>query len=147
VDLGKDFRDLLELLNRHQVRYLAVGGFAVAVHGRPRYTKDLDLWVEVSADNARRIVAALEDFGFASFGLRVDDFLDPDAVIQLGYEPNRVDFLTALTGVAFAEAYPMRTSTKIGDLEIPVIDRASLVANKRAVGRPHDLEDSEGLEQ
>lgn len=146
VELGKDFRDLIELLNRHGVRYLAVGGFAVAVHGRPRYTKDLDLWVEVSTDNAKRIIAALEDFGFASLGLKEADFLDPDVVIQLGYEPNRVDFLTRLTGVDFAEAYPMRVSTKISDLEVPVIDRGSLVANKRALGRPHDLDDAEGLE-
>lgn len=147
MELGKDFRDLLELLNRHQVRYLAVGGFAVAVHARPRYTKDLDLWVEVSVDNAARIVAALDEFGFASLGLRIEDFLDPDVVIQLGYEPNHVDFLTNLTGVQFAEAYPMRVSTKFGDLEVPVIDRASLIANKRALGRPHDLEDAKGLEE
>jgi hypothetical protein len=146
VELGKDFRDLLELLNRHQVRYLAVGGFAVAVHGRPRYTKDLDLWIEVSPENAARIVAALDDFGFASLGLRTEDFLDPDIVIQLGYEPNRVDFLTKLTGIEFAAVYPMRTSTKIGEIEVPVIDRASLIANKRALGRPHDLDDTKDLE-
>lgn len=145
MELGKDFRDLLELLNRHQVRYLAVGGFAVAIHGKPRYTKDLDLWVEVSVDNAKRIVAALDDFGFASLGLRSEDFLDPDVVIQLGYEPNRVDFLTKLTGVEFADAYPQRTSMKIGELEVPVIDRASLIANKLAIGRPRDLEDAKDL--
>lgn len=79
MELGKDFRDLLELLNRHGVRYLAVGGFAVAVHGKPRYTKDLDLWVEVSTDNARRIVAALDDFGFASLGLGAKELEDDGA--------------------------------------------------------------------
>ena len=146
MELGKDFRDLLELLNRHQVRYLAVGGFAVAVHGRPRYTKDLGLWVEVSPENAAHIIAALDDFGFGSLGLRAEDFLDPDVVIQLGYEPNRVDFLTKLTGVEFATVYPMRTSTKIGEIDVPVIDRASLIANKRALGRPHDLDDTKDLE-
>lgn len=147
VELGKDFRDLLELLNRHGVRYLAVGGFAVAVHGRPRYTKDLDLWVEVSPENAKRIVAALDDFGFASFGLRAEDFLNPDGMIQLGYEPNRVDFLTKLDGVGFAEAYPMRVSVRIGEIDVPVIGRASLIANKRALGRPHDLDDAKDLER
>jgi hypothetical protein len=147
VELGKDFRELLELLNRHGVRYLAVGGFAVAVHGRPRYTKDLDLWVEVSPENANRLVAVLEDFGFASLGLRAEDFLDPDVVIQLGYEPNRVDFLTKLTGVEFADVYPLRVSTKVGELDVPVIDRASLIANKRALGRPYDLEDTKALEE
>jgi hypothetical protein len=146
VELGKDFRDLLELLNRHGVRYLAVGGFAVAVHGKPRYTKDLDLWVEVSADNARRIVSALDDFGFASLGLGAEDFLDPDVVIQLGYEPNRVDLLTRLSGIEFADAYPLRIVTKIGELDVPVIDRASLVTNKRALGRNRDLEDAKELE-
>jgi hypothetical protein len=147
VQLGKDFRDLLELLNRHQVRYLVVGGFAVAVHGTPRYTKDLDIWVEVSAENAGRIIAALDEFGFASLGLRAEDFLDPDVVIQLGYEPNRIDFLTKLTGVEFAEAYPARTSITLGELEVPLIDRTSLIANKRALGRPHDLDDARGLEK
>jgi hypothetical protein len=146
VELGKDFRDLLELLNRHGVRYLAVGGFAVAVHDKPPYTKDLDLWVEVSADNARRIIAALDDFGFASLGLRAEDFLDPDVVIQLGYEPNRVDFLTKLEGVEFADAFQRRTSTRIGELEVLVIDRDSLISNKRALGRPRDLDDAKDLE-
>jgi hypothetical protein len=147
VQLGKDFRDLLELLNRHQVRYMAVGGFAVAVHGTPRYTKDLALWVEVSPDNAARLVAVIEEFGFASLGLRSDDFLDPDVVIQLGYEPNRVDFLTRLTGVEFADAYPARTSITIQEIEVPVIDRASLIANKRAPGRPHDLDDIRDIDR
>lgn len=147
VELGKDFRELLELLNRHQVRYLAVGGFAVAVHGRPRYTKDLDLWLEVSSDNAARVIAVLDEFGLGSLGLSVEDFLDPDVVIQLGYEPNRVDFLTKLTGVEFSDAYPKRASTRVGDLEVPVLDRESLMANKRALGRPHDLDDTKGLER
>jgi len=145
MELGNDFRDLLALLNQHGVRYLAVGGFAVAAHGRPRYTKDLDLWIEVSPDNATRIVTALDEFGFASFGLTQQDFLDPDVVIQLGYEPNRVDFITNLSGVAFADAYPKRTLTKFGTLEVPVIDRMSLIANKRAVGRPRDLDDAREL--
>ena len=147
MQLGKDFRDLLELLNRHQVRYLVVGGFAVAVHGAPRYTKDLDIWLEVSPDNARRIIAVLDEFGFASLGLRDEDFLDEDIVIQLGYEPNRLDFLTKLTGVEFAEAHAARTSFVINGIDVPVIDRASLIANKRALGRSHDLEDAKELEK
>lgn len=147
MQLGKDFRDLLELMNRHQVRYLAVGGFAVAIHGTPRYTKDLDLWIDVSPENAAKLVAVLDEFGFASLELRAEDFLDPDVVIQLGYEPNRVDFLTKLTGVEFAAAYPDRTSITLQGIEVPVIDRASLLANKRALGRPHDLDDAKGLER
>lgn len=147
VPLGKDFRDLLELLNRHQVHYLVVGGLAVAVHGTPRYTKDLAIWVEVSPENADRIITVLDEFGFASLGLGAEDFLDPDVVIQLGYEPNRIDFLTKLTGVDFAEAYPARTSVMINDIEVPLIDRTSLIANKRALGRPHDLEDARDLDK
>jgi hypothetical protein len=147
VQLGKDFRDLLELLNRHQVRYLIVGGFAVAIHGSPRYTKDLDIWLDVSPDNAARIVAVLDEFGFASLGLRAEDFLDPDVVIQLGYEPNRIDFLTKLTGVEFAAVYPSRVSISIGGIDVPVIDRASLIANKRALGRSHDLDDAKDLDK
>lgn len=99
----------------------------------------------MSVDNAKGIIAALDDFGFASLGLRSEDFLDPDVVIQLGYEPNRVDFLTKLTGVEFADAYPRRTLMKLGELEVPVIDRASLIANKLAIGRPRDLEDAKDL--
>ncbi len=89
----------------------------------------------------------LDDFGFASLGLRAVDFLDKDVVIQLGYEPNRVDFITKLTGVEFAEAYPARISTTINGINVPVIDRASLIANKRALARPHDLEDAKDLDR
>jgi hypothetical protein len=124
-----------------------VGGFAVAIHGSPRYTKDLDIWVEVSPDNAARIVAVLDEFGFASLGLRPDDFLEPDVVIQLGYEPNRVDFLTKLTGVEFADVYPARISIAISGIDVPVIDRTSLIVNKRALGRSYDLDDAKDLDK
>jgi hypothetical protein len=97
--LGKDVRELLQLLDKHEVRFLIVGGFAVAAHGFPRYTKDLDVWLECSDTNATRILAALSEFGFADLGLTTNDFTTPDLVIQLGDEPNRVDLLTGLTGV------------------------------------------------
>jgi hypothetical protein len=145
--LGKDVRDLLALLDKHGVRYLIVGGFAVAVHGTPRYTKDLDIWVECSPDNAVRLARVLDDFGFASLGVSAADFETPDLVVQLGYEPNRIDILTGLTGAQFEEAYPQRVIAKIGDLDVPIIDRASLIANKRALGRPQDLVDAEDLER
>jgi len=129
------------------VRFLVVGGFAVAVHGIPRYTKDLDIWVECSQDNAKRLLAVLEAFGFGSLELSVEDFTTPDLVIQLGYEPNRIDFLTGLTGVMFDDAFPKRISATIDGIDVPVIDRASLAINKRAFGRPQDLVDAEGLEK
>jgi hypothetical protein len=145
--LGKDVRELLALLEKHGVRYLIVGGFAVAVHGTPRYTKDLDVWVECSTDNAERIMRALDDFGFGSLDVSAVDFATPDLVIQLGYEPNRIDLLTGLTGVQFDEAYPNRIAATIDGLHVPIIDRASLIANKRAFGRPQDLVDAEDLDR
>jgi hypothetical protein len=145
--LGKDIRELLRLLEKHGVRYMIVGGFAVAAHGFPRYTKDLDVWVECSRDNALRLIAAIDEFGFGSLGLTARDFETPDLVIQLGYEPNRVDLLTGLTGVNFEDAYPRRVTATVGDLELPVIDRLSLAANKRAFGRAQDIADAEDLER
>lgn len=145
--LGKDVRDLLALLDKHRVRFMIVGGFAVAAHGFPRYTKDLDIWIECSSDNATRLIVALDDFGFGSLGLTVQDFMTPDLVIQLGYEPNRIDLLTGLTGVRFEEAYPKRITANVDGVALPVIDRQSLAANKRAFGRPLDLADAEELEK
>ncbi len=129
------------------MRFLVVGGFAVAVHGIPRYTKDLDIWIECSEDNAKKLLVVLEAFGFGSLDLTVGDFTTPDLVIQLGYEPNRIDFLTGLTGVKFADAFPKRVSATLDGINVPVIDRASLATNKRAFGRPQDLVDAEGLEK
>ena len=123
VELSKDVRDLFELLNRHQVRYLTAGVFALALRGVPRYTNDLDIWIEESPTNAARLVTAIEEFGFASLGLRVEDFLDPDIVIQLGYVPSRVDFFTRLIGAEFADVYPARTLITIQGIEVFVIDR------------------------
>lgn len=145
--IGKDVRDLLALLESHGVRYLIVGGFAIAVHGTPRYTKDLDIWVECSTENAGRLVTALDAFGFGSLGLSANDFETPDLVIQLGYEPNRIDLLTGLTGVNFQDAYPQRVTANVGGLQLPVIGREALIANKRALGRPQDLVDAEELER
>ena len=145
--LGKDVRELLVLLEKHGVKYMVVGGFAVAAHGFPRYTKDLDVWLECSTENARRIITALDEFGFGSLDLATADFEMPDLVIQLGYEPNRVDLLTGLTGVRFEEAYPKRVVAEIGGLSVPIIDRGSLAVNKRAFGRPLDIADAEELEK
>lgn len=92
---------------------MVVGGFAVAAHGIPRYTKDLDVWLACSPENAAKVIAALDEFGFASLGLTVDDLVQPDVVIQLGYEPNRIDLLTGLSGVQFDDVYPKRVLTMI----------------------------------
>lgn len=147
MQLSKDFKDFLQLLAASHVRYIVVGGYAVASYTIPRYTKDLDVWIEASADNARNLVAALEAFGFASLGLTIDDFVELDQVVQLGYEPNRIDILTSISGVRFEDAYPLRVVTNIDGVDVPMIDRTSLVANKRATGRPRDLLDAEELER
>lgn len=144
--LTADFEDFLRLLNERQVRYVVAGGFAVAAHGTPRYTKDLDVWVEVGPENAERLLRALDEFGMGSLGLTEADFLEHDVVVQLGYEPNRIDLLTGLTGVEFAEAYPRRIVVRLGDVDVPFLGRDDLIANKRALGRARDLADVEDLE-
>lgn len=118
----------------------------MAAHGLPR-TRDLDVWVECSTDNAAKIVAAIDEFGFASLGLALGDFTQPDLVIRLGVEPNRVDILTGISGVRFEDAYSKRVARKIDGMILPVIDRDSLIANKRASGRAQDILDVEELLQ
>jgi hypothetical protein len=137
---GADFRQLLALLHHHGVRYLIVGGFAVAVHGRPRFTPALDLWIDALSDNVDRLARALADFGFAGSELRAD-LVEPGVAIELGHAPHRIDLLTSLRGVDFAAAYPAHTPVRIGEVDVAVLDRASLIANKRALGRPRDLDD------
>ena len=110
--LSKDFREFIVLLNESSVRYLVVGGYAVAFHGHPRYTKDLDVWVELSSDNANKIVAALKKFGFGSLGLKPEDFLEMDQIVQLGYPPNRTDILTTLKDLEFENYYKKRSKLK-----------------------------------
>ena len=144
--LSKDFRKFIELLNEHNVRYLVVGGYAVAFHGHPRYTKDLDVWIELSPENADKVLKALEKFGFGSLDLKVDDFLEDDQIIQLGYPPNRIDILTTLKDLNFEGCYNTRVEVEIQGLRINFIDIENLKRNKRATGRPQDLADAENLE-
>ncbi|MFN3762039.1 MAG: hypothetical protein ACK4WK_02410 [Anaerolineae bacterium] len=144
--LNPDFREFIQSLNDNGVRYLVVGGYAVAFHGYPRYTKDFDVWIEMSQENAARMVAALQQFGFGSLGLTEADFLVPDQIIQLGYPPNRIDILTTLPGVEFAECYPLRIVEEIDGLPVNFIDLENLKRTKRASGRLQDLADLEYLQ-
>jgi hypothetical protein len=144
--LSKDFKEFIELLNEYEVRYLVVGGYAVAFHGHPRYTKDLDVWIELSQENALNALKALEKFGFGSLGLKSEDFLETDQIIQLGYPPNRIDILTTLNKLKFEDCYKARVEVKIQGLKINFIDLENLKKNKRATGRPQDLADAENLE-
>ncbi|MHC1782318.1 MAG: DUF6036 family nucleotidyltransferase [Anaerolineaceae bacterium] len=143
---NRDFKEFVELLNDHKVRYLVVGGFAVAFHGYPRYTKDLDIWIEASSENARALVKALDEFGMGSLGLHAGDFLNEDQIIQLGYPPDRIDILSGITGVKFSSAYPHRVKTTINGIDVDFIDLENLKINKKATGRLQDLADLENLE-
>jgi hypothetical protein len=134
------------VLNDNLVRYLVVGGYAVALHGHPRYTKDLDIWIEMTPENAERMVQALEQFGFGSLGLQAADFLVPDQIVQLGYPPSRIDLLSSLAGVEFEICYPLRVQTAIDEVTVSFLDLDNLRRNKRAAGRLQDLADLEHLE-
>lgn len=144
--LNQDFREFFTSLNECRVRYLVVGGYAVALHGHPRYTKDIDIWIALDEENAARLVRAIEDFGFGSLGLKTEDFLVPDQIVQLGYPPSRIDIITTLPGVAFEECYKMRAEVPVDGLTIHFIDLENLKNNKRASGRYQDLADLENLQ-
>lgn len=145
MGLDKNFSEFIALLNENKVRYLVVGGYALAFHGYPRYTKDLDVWVDISPENAQNIVKALSGFGIASIGLIENDFLTPGEFIQLGYPPCRIDIITSCDGVDFEECYAARRVINFDTLPIAFIDIENLVRNKAAVGRPQDLADISNL--
>lgn len=145
MEIQPDFRDLLELFNSHKVKYMVVGGYALAFHGAPRYTGDIDIFVSPDADNAERIMSALEEFGFGSAGLSAADFKKLGQVIQLGVPPVRIDIVTTITGVSWNNAFSNRVEGSYGDIRIYYIGREELVANKRAVGRKKDIADLEAL--
>ncbi|HEX8265796.1 MAG TPA: DUF6036 family nucleotidyltransferase [Pyrinomonadaceae bacterium] len=143
--LNPDFREFVELLNSNSVKYLIVGGYAVAFHGHPRYTKDLDVWLELSEENAERVVQALRDFGFGSLNFTKEDFLLTGQVVQLGYPPSRIDLINSPDGVDFAECFASRIEIEIEGLKISIIDLENLKKNKKASGRLQDLADLEKL--
>lgn len=142
----KDFEELFAAFNARNVRAVIVGGYAFAFHAKPRYTKDIDVFVEPTAQNAASVLAALDDFGFGSLGLTVTDFSSPGQIIQLGQPPNRIDLLTMIDGVSFAEAWAGRVAGRYGEQPVQYIGRAELIRNKRASGRPQDLVDVAALE-
>jgi hypothetical protein len=133
-------------LNAHKIKYLVVGGYAVTVHGYPRYTNDIDIWIWIDKANAENLIMVLKDFGFGSLDISTDDFLNPNKVIQLGYPPNRIDLLTSISGVEFEDCYPKRVTIEIRGIKIDFIDIDNLKKNKQASGRHKDLNDLENLE-
>jgi len=142
--LNPDFKEFAELLNAHRVEYLVVGGYALAAHGHPRYTGDIDFWLARSPDNIERLLAALREFGFGSLALKTEDFT-PDAVIQLGQPPRRIDLLMGIDGVAFEDCFRRREVVTIDGLPLNFIGLDDFKANKRASGRLKDLADLEAL--
>lgn len=145
--LSDDLKEFLRLLNEEKVEYLLIGGWAVGYHGYPRLTQDIDVWVEMSVENTRRILKSLERFGFKP-GLADESlFLKPGNIVRFGFPPNRIEILNQIDGVEFAECVKRKEMADFDDVIVPVISRDDLIHNKRASGRHKDLADVEGLNQ
>lgn len=144
--MNPDFVDLLRAFAAHDVRFLIVGAYALAIHGRPRATGDLDVWVDATPENAPRVMRALAAFGAPMGDITENDFSRPGVVFQLGVAPGRIDILTELTDLTFDEAWPERLRQPFGDVQVDFIGRAPFIRNKRATGRAKDLGDIEGME-
>ena len=141
MELDKDFNEFVELFLEHNVRFLIVGGYALAAHGLPRATGDLDAWVWVNPENAQNIMRALNAFGFQNLSLTESDFSKEDSIIQLGYPPFRIDILTSIDGVAFDQAWEKKIVVELNGMNVPFIGRDDLITNKKAAGRPQDIAD------
>lgn len=140
--LEKDFEDFIKLLNKHEVKYMVVGGYALALHGKPRHTGDLDIWIKVSEENAERLLIVIREFGLSSLGLQKGDFLEVGYVTQIGYPPLRIDILNSIDGVTFDEAAIHMQSLQVeDDLVICYIGLSDFLKNKKASGRKQDLAD------
>lgn len=146
MPVNRDFRDLLAAFNDAGVKYLIVGGYALAYHAQPRFTKDLDVFVEPTSENASRAYAALAAFGAPLTNLSQQDLATDGTIFQIGIAPNRIDILTAIDGVTFAEAWAGRSQSRYGEQNMPIIGKAELIKNKRASARPQDLVDVSLLE-
>jgi hypothetical protein len=145
--LTSDFKEFAKLLNSNAVEYLVVGGYALAAYGHPRYTGDLDFWIGTDAVNADRVLAALSQFGFGGLGISKADLTTPSQVVQLGYPPGRIDLLTSIDGVDFADCYPRRLTVPVDGVALNFISLVDFKTNKKAVGRHRDLADLEAVER
>jgi hypothetical protein len=146
VMLNPDFRDILSAFNTERVEYLLVGAYAVAAHGLPRATGDIDLWIRPSTANAQSVWRALERFGAPLQGVSLRDLETPELVVQLGLPPRRIDLMTSIDGVGFESAWRERVMISVEGIDVPTISRDNLIASKRASGRPQDLADVARLE-
>jgi len=141
MKLSKDLKEFIELLNSRKVKYIIMGGHAVAYHGYPRFTGDIDFFVERSHPNAVSLEQVLKDFGFSSLEIKTEDFLKSETIVQLGRPPNRIDILTSVDGVEFSEAWNTKVNAVVDKTPVYVISKELLIRNKRAVRRPQDLAD------
>lgn len=145
MKLDENFSEFIGLLHSRKVDFLIVGGHAVAFHGYPRLTGDIDFWIRPTADNAARLLRALDDFGFGSLDLTTDDFTEPGRVVQLGVPPTRIDLMTSISGVSFDEAWAGRVTGDLAGLRVHFLGKDALLRNKRASGRAKDLADLDEL--
>lgn len=145
INLPPDFKEFLRLLNAHQVEYLLIGGYAVAYHGYPRATADMDIWIATHSQNAEKVVAALKEFGFDLPELSAELFLEERQIIRMGVPPVRIEIVTSISGVNFEECYVARVVDILDKVEISLIDLTHLKINKKAAGRYKDLDDLENL--
>jgi hypothetical protein len=145
MEAQQDYKELLELFNKHRVEYMIVGGYALAFHGTPRYTGDMDIYIKPDTQNGERITAVLKDFGFGEIGLNVEDFVYPEKVIQLGVPPVRIDIITSLSGVTWDEASAGKISASYGGIDVYIIGREQFITNKKATGSKRDIADLESL--
>ncbi len=145
--LSTDSKEFIALLNSRGVEYLIVGAHSLAFHARPRFTGDLDILLRPSPENAAKIVAVLNEFGFADLGVKAPDFTTPEQVIQLGRAPHRIDLLTSISGVSIDEAFATKVSAELDEIAVAFLSKRLLIANKRAVGRPRDLADLTELDE
>lgn len=139
--LFPDFEDFIRLLNTHSVSYMVVGGYALAFHGKPRHTGDLDIWIEISNSNALKLLEVLQEFGFGQLDFKKEDFTKPGFITQIGYPPLRIDILNSIDGVEFSEAFPNSKILTTDNLEIRFIGLNDFIQNKTSSGRPQDLVD------
>ena len=145
MEVQKDFKEFLALLNAHEVDFMIVGGYALAYHGAPRYTGDIDVFIKSDNKNAQRIIKVLEKFGFSSLELSSDDFQKKDRVVQLGLPPVRIDIITSISGVSWEQADASKEPGMYGDVPVFYIGKNQYVANKKATGRTKDIADIEAL--
>lgn len=141
INLEKDIIEFVELCNKHEVKYLVIGGYAVSIHGHPRSTKDIDVCIEMSEKNASKMVQVINDFGFSSLKLNKEDFLIRDSIVQLGHPPLRIDILSDLDGVPFKEAWQNKKIVSFENVPVNFIGYNDLIIVKQKAGRPQDIAD------